>query len=108
MGCLEPLPFSSNFKNTFLALAHILVLNGIREARPVPWKNRPYAVGRSCLQIPLMTLNFQYTHKLHLRGRKSRKIFSFDFVFRWSSFFRCSLPKAMSISRSEILRKKEK
>ena len=33
--------------------------------------------------------------------------FLFSFFFFFLAFFRCSLPKAMSISRSEILRKKK-
>ena len=55
--------------------------------RPAPWnwQNPRGAAGQNWLQIPLMA-PFHYAYKLCIRGRKSRKIFSFDFVYRlWLS-----------------------
>ena len=60
---------------------------GLAPPRPAPqnWQIPRGAAGQNWLQIPLMA-PFHYAYKLCIRGRKSRKIFSFDFVYRlWLS-----------------------
>ena len=59
------------------------------KSRPCPapqnLQNPRGAAGQNWLQIPLMA-PFHYAYKLCIRGRKRRKIFSFDFVYRlWLS-----------------------
>ena len=59
----------------------IIVVNIIQGCSPrhLEIKNLWGTAGQCWLQIPFIPLS--YAHKLRLRGRKSRKIFSFVFVY---------------------------
>ena len=59
---------------------------GLAPPRPVKLTKPVGCSGANWLQIPLMA-PFHYAYKLCIRGRKSRKIFSFDFAYRlWLSY----------------------
>ena len=59
-----------------------------RPAKIMPWPAPPHEInktrGRSGAKLTTDSINtpFYYAHKLCLRGRKNRKIFSFDYVYR--------------------------